>query len=119
MSCCEYVAGVVNHVHRRLSSGTTTTGLCTGHLELGVTRITDSLRLLVILHQCLLRRAVIAENLSAISAVVFPVGQREAAAASHALRHLGVVGPLATSLLGQLDLDGLVLTAQLVQGSLQ
>jgi hypothetical protein len=48
--------------------------------------------------------AVCAENLSAVPAMVFPVGYCETRIAPEAVVHIGVVGPFATTLPGKLNL---------------
>ena len=80
-------------------------GMRAGLLQLREARVADSLRLLVVGHVGRLGRAVRAENLAAIPAVVFPVAQVERACAGLALADLGVVRPFSAGLFGQLNLE--------------
>ena len=60
--------------------------------------------------QCrhLLAGAILAEDISAVPAVVLPVGEAEGLAAAGAGHHLGVVLPLPPGLLHQLHLHNIV-----------
>ena len=74
-------------------------------LQLLVALIADPLGLFVALHSGRLGRAVLAEDLAAVPAVVLSVGEGELAVAAVAGSGLGVVSPLAASLLRKLNLE--------------
>ena len=76
------------------------------HGDLPVALVAHPLRLLEVGHDGRLGAAVLAEDLSAVPAVVLAVGEGEGAGAHAAGGHLGVVGPLAAGLLGELNLQG-------------
>lgn len=73
--------------------------------QLVETALTDANRLLVFADGRTLRAALVAEDLSAVAAVVFPRYQRELLATSRAVGHVRVLGPLATRVLLQLQLS--------------
>ena len=75
-------------------------------LEFLVAEITDPLGLFVVWHRGLLGRAVCAEDLAAVPAVVLAVRQGELAAAGVAVGRLSVVSPLSPRLLHQFHLKG-------------
>ena len=75
------------------------------HGDLPVALVAHPLRLLEVGHDGRLGAAVLAEDLAAVPAVVLSVGEGELAVAAVAGSGLGVVSPLAASLLRQLDLE--------------
>ena len=82
-----------------------------GLLYLGVTVVTNPLRVLEIGHHGLLAGAICTKYLTAVSAMMFAIRDCELRIAQNAVVGLGVIGPFPTALFGQLNLYALVFPA--------